>query len=796
MNTSSFRNTLIEIAEETDSNLLSKVIAYYYPSLDFSSREKLFESLLNRLELLPEDYSFDFVKLKKEIEVDNAIINVEDFKGKDYRIKEIEMANLRGIPQVDVDKLPYGISLLNDDSEVNNAIILANNGVGKSSVFAGLEMIYAQEIGEKKLRTLNPDGIEKDQYYKYLQSVNNTNKPICKVRTVDGDFDLENNVLNNKNVLRLLNPQSHFISEYDVIRNGQITYNGNHENTIHNIVAESLGLDEYLNCLNVSEQIPSYRRSKEKSREKAINLEIKENNVHIINNEVKIKLKEEKLTGLNENIKKQLNDGLENNITKPQPKSVVIDNTKLSELIEKFMKDYEAYSSIGENEKANIERGFLDIGEKLLHDHDNCPFCQDSKLTLDEIKSKVEERLNVLNKLTSLSEKLTVSYKEVIEKLFDNFLIYNDFSKFIEADRSAISPYPELKNVVEREGKLYISLIPLVNDEELFMHIKNLANKTIPTNIDFNNLANLLSDNSELFSEYLDKLNQDILNLIENRDDAIKKELAKVNNDTLPKAQLILNIKNEIKELKEQIDKAKTRNIELNKALIKATKTVGFVNQIKDDIEKFNVSLNIKVNEIVETSFKAFKEPIEEILNDYFNEDSNLELKIYLKDNPYELDGVELNSKIIVSEIVDKSNPDLVTTPDQYFNTFRYKLFSLMVGLSIALASRKKYKVNLPLVIDDLFYGSDFVSKNTFAKFIQDLIILYYKHTPRMPLQIILFTHDNFIFKNAIEGIKYLPNEYNAISLENTIKSRMFPPKDKEGDVSVSGFKYWNLLNK
>ena len=118
-----------------------------------------------------------------------------------------------------------------------------------------------------------------------------------------------------------------------------------------------------------------------------------------------------------------------------------------------------------------------------------------------------------------------------------------------------------------------------------------------------------------------------------------------------------------------------------------------------------------------------------------------------------------------------------------------------MVGLSIALASRKKYKVNIPLVIDDLFSGSDFVNKNTFAKFIQDLVILYYTHTPKMLLQIILFTHDNFIFKNAIEGIEYLPEGNKGINLENTIKSRMFPPSDKEEDTSKSGFKYWNLIN-
>ena len=167
MNTSDFRNTLIEIAETGGSNLVTKLIAYYYPSLDFSTREKLFESLLNRLQFLGEDYSFDFEKLKTDLKADTQIINLEEYKGKDFRIKEIEISNLRGIPQVDEDNpLPYGISLLDDDGEINNAIILANNGVGKSSVFAGLEMIYAQEIGEKKLRTFNPDSLKEENYNK------------------------------------------------------------------------------------------------------------------------------------------------------------------------------------------------------------------------------------------------------------------------------------------------------------------------------------------------------------------------------------------------------------------------------------------------------------------------------------------------------------------------------------------------------------------------------------------------------------------------------------------------------
>ena len=52
--------------------------------------------------------------------------------------------------------------------------------------------------------------------------------------------------------------------------------------------------------------------------------------------------------------------------------------------------------------------------------------------------------------------------------------------------------------------------------------------------------------------------------------------------------------------------------------------------------------------------------------------------------------------------------------PDIFFNTFRFKLLSLMIKISLSLAVRIKYKINFPLVFDDIFSGSDFLSKNSF----------------------------------------------------------------------------------
>ena len=80
-----------------------------------------------------------------------------------------------------------------------------------------------------------------------------------------------------------------------------------------------------------------------------------------------------------------------------------------------------------------------------------------------------------------------------------------------------------------------------------------------------------------------------------------------------------------------------------------------------------------------------------------------------------------------MAKIYDKQN-NISTTPDIYFNTFRYKLFCLITNLSLAIAVRKKYNINLPLVIDDIFYSSDYNNKLSFSKFLEKIIILFNKH--------------------------------------------------------------------
>jgi len=88
MTTTEFRKNLIELAlSEKEESKIAKVLAYYYPSLDLSSRDSLFESLM-RLFKLSDNQNFDFNTLSEEMQIDDNIFDTDSYRGKDFRIKK------------------------------------------------------------------------------------------------------------------------------------------------------------------------------------------------------------------------------------------------------------------------------------------------------------------------------------------------------------------------------------------------------------------------------------------------------------------------------------------------------------------------------------------------------------------------------------------------------------------------------------------------------------------------------------------------------------------------------------
>ena len=90
------------------------------------------------------------------------------------------------------------------------------------------------------------------------------------------------------------------------------------------------------------------------------------------------------------------------------------------------------------------------------------------------------------------------------------------------------------------------------------------------------------------------------------------------------------------------------------------------------------------------------------------------------------------------------------------------------------------------------------------------MILLFYKHTPDIPLQIILFTHDDIIFKSTIDSIyefnindKYIEIDFDNLCDSNkedlvnkSILARMFNVADKDDKAKSfnDGNQYWSLL--
>ncbi len=148
-------------------------------------------------------------------------------------------------------------------------------------------------------------------------------------------------------------------------------------------------------------------------------------------------------------------------------------------------------------------------------------------------------------------------------------------------------------------------------------------------------------------------------------------------------------------------------------------------------------------------------------------------------------DTGEFLSEVIIAEIIPNDKTKLPISVNKYFNNFHYRLFATMVGISVAIASRKNTGINLPLILDDIFYASDFENRTTIESFIGKLFAIFKEYSPEIPLQLIIFTHDQLIFESCLKA-------YNQEKHEKIYFAKLFPYYDTidEGDFKSLVYKF------
>ncbi len=777
---------LVDIAKKGDAGELASFFAYYYPQLKEvpNDKSKLFEQIVTYLNLVV-DINVDTILTQEVEETEDDI-----FENKDFRIQSIQLSSVRGIPDA-IQNIPYGIDFMHEGL-INNAIILANNGVGKSSVFAAIEMIYAQEIGEKQLR--NNTKPNEDEYKKYLKRFDSLEQPYCNVLTPSGSYSLSTPIFSNYVELRKYNPANHFISDYDIYNYGKVDFDGaeDNSNSFHNLIARSLGLSDFMLFQNQLRELSSYRRLKEnqawsRSLEKKKELE---RSIKNLNAEIQQK---------QELLRQQIDASSPESKSKEDQKFIELEpllnksleQQKLSSNIKEIKKEFRtAYSKMDISSKATLKsrtQSFLNIGKELLHESDDCPLCQNSKSTIQEIRTLLEQRLAHLAEAEIVEQEVSSKYKILMQHIADVFTSLFALSNQIDAERSVLEKNPGLSELLQQEIAFIAKYDPLLVDEEMYSYLSTMSKKFTPMQEDYESLLRFID--GPVITD-IDILVDDLNNLIDTR---LSKLQSYIKNETSKPStpNVIPVLEEDIKRFKTQIATKQAEIDELGPEIERLSKLKDQVSFIKEQVNVFLPFFEVEISKLVKDSFKPIRSMVESIMNNYLK-DSGLELKIEILTQTIKIEEDDLRRDTIVANIVKVANGETIT-PDLYFNTFRYKLFTLMISLSLALATRAKYNINLPLVLDDLFAGSDFVSKNSFSEFLSKLIGLFYEHTPHLPLQFILFTHDDVIFRSALDALDNFHieveeeelDEENKIPLfEKTKIGRIF--KIEEGELEIT----------
>lgn len=242
-------------------------------------------------------------------------------------------------------------------------------------------------------------------------------------------------------------------------------------------------------------------------------------------------------------------------------------------------------------------------------------------------------------------------------------------------------------------------------------------------------------------------------------------------------------LKNEIQQLQIQIA-SEQKSIEVKKPeLERATETVELFNKIKSDTRNYANEFHRELAKEIKGAFEPIQKIVKNILDKYlYTENRPATLKFEMKPESWDEETGEVISEVITAYIEPLDKNQSAQEVNKYFNTFHYRLFCTMVGISIAVASRKNTGINLPLVLDDVFYASDFENRATIEEFITKLFELFKEFTPDKELQLIIFTHDQLIFESIIKA-----------TTRNNIQNVLFAKLFKHEEAVLEG-DYKNLV--
>ncbi|MCD7936238.1 MAG: hypothetical protein LUG98_05200, partial [Tannerellaceae bacterium] len=631
----------------------------------------------------------------------------------DYRLKKIVFENFRKFPAPAPSKPPYGISFQGKDEQPFSAIILGANGVGKSSVFNGMEYLYRGEIGEMKFRNFGNNKISrKESTENFVTYWNNEYKVVkaeietCFVAEAatgenpetnrQGVFNLEKPLPSVNHHIEHILKNCFFISEFNIFEFGQLKYNEGGLDSIRMKIANAVDIGDLtwfhwlicelatgsVKCWNEETEKWDLQQEEDKYRQEKERLDRQEK--YLLDS---IFLLNEDRSGLENALVHFLNLDLSH--IPPFVDDLIHFILYLQRLL-----DARDYRKVAELERSAKEH----------------------RQSIDNCKKKLLEFSKIKNTLVCREiEQIDIQIVQVLDSIFKHsfWKVLSDFIRVKNSPGQRISP-KRVKNVTNEAVKL----------RQLIQQFD------VETSI-------------ESRSRYAE--NVDISAILE-----VKDELQGDSPHTILTSFIERKVKNETEKeiLTSRKEQLLTKRI--NECIIQEAREIyGVINEplrtcfndaladvkpVVDDVMR--IFLNNEEIDWQDEKLCIQQDGSDWILKEDF-------CSIAIKEKPKE--GEELPEEKIKG-----------ISPKKYFNTFRYKLFAAMLNIGVSFAMKKRNNLNVPLVLDDVFHSSDFKNKIYIQHFINSIIKSHDRifRDGYLPLQLILFTHDEMIFHSIKEEME------------------------------------------
>lgn len=714
-------NFHLRVKQNADE-LISSVLKPLMPK-DVSEASSRQTASMQDIIYTPEDIEFKEATLTENINWENVFQPV--VIKKDYRIKKITLENFRkfpAIPKDDNESYPYGVSFMNANSQPCSAIILGSNGVGKSSVYESIEYLYRKDIGEARLRDYGRREDSKESAHtRYLTNWNYPEETIkAEMEVMDGGkIDLHSVFKLQHEALTGSLENCFFISEYEVMHYGQMKFEHGGRNSLRMQLAKALDFEEFAWLDRLLFKLSIYDNPKNVADTKYINSQIDAYKLIIEENNKYFSLVE-LLVGLDMTPADRINF-LEKFIERFNWINKIGITTFIQNIITSLTLILQEQTQISKKTASKVG---LTAFIKLLR---NGNIILDNLKQLQSVYDKIEEESKEIEKISIFSS-LRLPNGDLLNNLTQ--IIKNPF----------VEAFYNVKN--DKVHEMATSS---------FLYLQDIAAEFIKQiRTMFPSIENLLNERQKQFG-WLNSLDE-IKNFYK--------------NNSLPQLQ------NKIKENERLLTAINTlKNEDLTQC-----NNYKIIHCIRQEAYQIYKLVHPEISSRFQHAVEDVNEKvIQKVMKEFLDEqdislvwiEDKWDISLDEKGMPTAPQPQYLSCKIKNTKLNEE------ISVKKYFNTFRYHLFNTILNIALSFAIMKKLEVRLPVVLDDMFYASDFTNRNRISKFVKTILTSYEsifnddKEIKDKPLQLIIFTHDEMIFKGIWEMIGSLNKENLEESTES-----------------------------